>query len=92
MERSKSLPLRGKEEDFLASNRDRAMCVLNQQCRKFSGKDEDKKMVKKAFDKLFNRGYMVLLEDLPADQREKFEHKPVQHYIPWRVTYNPKSK
>ena len=30
-----TLPLRGKEEDFLASNRNRALCVLNQQCRKF---------------------------------------------------------
>ena len=32
-----TLPLRGKEEDFLASNRNRALCVLNQQCRKFQG-------------------------------------------------------
>ena len=87
-----TLPLRGREEDFLASNRDRAMCVLNQQCRKFQGKEEDKKLVKKAFKKLFDRGYMVLLKDLTAEQRKMFEHKLVQHYIPWRVVYNLKSK
>ena len=73
-----TLPLRGREEDFVASNRDRAMCVLNQQCRKFQGKEEDKKLVKKAFKKLFDRGYMVLLKDLTAEQRKMFEHKLVQ--------------
>ena len=87
-----TLPLRGKEEDFLSSNRERAMCVLDQQCRKFQGKQEDINLIKKAFGKLFDRGYMVLLKDIPADKRKMFEEKAVQHYIPWRVVYNPKSK
>ena len=30
-----SLPLRGKEEDFLTSNRDRCVKVLDQQCSKY---------------------------------------------------------
>ena len=87
-----TLPLRGKEEDFLSSNRERAMCVLNQQCKKFQGQQDDIKLIKKAFKKLFDRGYMVLLKDIPADKRKMFEEKAVQHYIPWRVVYNPKSK
>ena len=40
-----TLPLRGKEEDFFTSNRKRALCVLNQNCRKFSGKEEAKKLI-----------------------------------------------
>ena len=45
-----TLPLRGKEEDFLSSNRNRAMCILNQQCKKFQGKEEDKRLVKMLYD------------------------------------------
>ena len=87
-----TLPLRGKEEDFLVCNRDRAICILNQQCRKFHGKEEDRKLVLSAFRKLFDRGYMVLLKNISEDLRKKFEGKYVQHYIPWRCVYNPKSK
>ena len=72
-----TLPLRGPEEEFLANNRNRAMCVLNQQCKKFQGKEEDRKLVLKAFKKLFDRGYMVLLKDIPADLRKMFEEKPL---------------
>ena len=32
-----SLPLRGKEEDFISRNRDEALKVLNQQCKKYHG-------------------------------------------------------
>ena len=84
-----TLPLCGKEEDFLASNRNRALYVLNQQCRKFQGKAEDIELVKNAFEKLFERGYIVRL---PMKLREMFEEKVVQHYIPWRCVYNPKSR
>ena len=35
---------------------------------------------------------MVLEKDIPAEKRQLFENKPVQHYIPWRCVYNPKSK
>ena len=87
-----TLPLRGKEEEFLSSNRDRALCVLNQQCKKFHGKIDDVALIKKAFQKLFDRGYMILLKDIPADKRLQFEKKPVQLYIPWRIVYNAKSK
>ena len=29
-----TLPLRAKDEEFLSPNMDRALCVLNQHCRK----------------------------------------------------------
>jgi len=34
---------------------------------------------------------MVLLKDLSEEVKESFIHKPVQHYLCWRVVYNPKS-
>ena len=76
----------------MSSNRDRALCVLNQQCKKFHGKIDDVALIKKAFQKLFDRGYMILLKDIPADKRLQFEKKPVQLYILWRIVYNSKSK
>ena len=84
-----TLPLRGREEDFLSSNRERALCVLNQQCRKLIGRDDDRNMILKAFKKMFDKGYMVLLEDLTPEQRAKFEEKLVQYHIPWRIVFNP---
>ena len=35
-----SLPLRGKEEEFLSNNREIALKVLNQQCYKYHKDDE----------------------------------------------------
>ena len=44
-----SLPLRGKEEDFLSSNREIALKVLNSQCKKVKDDVEAKETVIKSF-------------------------------------------
>ena len=44
-----SLPTRGKERDFLSSNRDRAVKVLNQQIKKYSGDAATKQSILEAF-------------------------------------------
>ena len=82
-----TLPLRGREEDFLTSNREIALKVLNQQCIKYYKNKETKETVIKAFKKLFDNDYACLFSDLPASTRKKMTHKPVQHYIPWRVVF-----
>ena len=71
---------------------DRALCVLNQQCRKLKGKPDDIKAVQKSVGKLFDRGHIKFLKDIPEDIQSKFIDKPVQHWIPWRIVHNPKSK
>jgi hypothetical protein len=81
-----TLPLRGKEEEFLSPNQDRATC------KKLKGKPNDIKNLQKSVGKLFDRGHIKFVKNLPEDIQSKFINKPVQHWIPWRTVHNPKSK
>ena len=49
-----SLPLRGKEEEFLSDNREVALKVLNSQCKKVQNDEEAKATAIKSFYKLFD--------------------------------------
>ena len=82
-----SLPLRGNERDFLSTNKDRAMMVLDQQCRKWSKDSVNKPMILAAFEKLFRTGDTRFLHQLSDEELAKFINKPVQYFIPWRVVY-----
>ena len=67
-----SLPVRGPERDFLSTNRNRALQVLNQQCRKYQ-KDEDiKEVAVKAFSKLLDNGHAAFLDDVEDNTRKQF--------------------
>ena len=82
-----SLPVRGEETDFLTSNRNRALRVLDQQCKRWF-KDENKDNIIAAFEKLFKTGDTRFLEELTDEERSMFIDKPIQYFIPWRVVYN----
>ena len=82
-----TLPLRGKEEDFLSPNRDRCVKVLDQQCTKYFHDDQTREAIVAAFKKLFDNGHIVKLDDLSEEQKTKFLYKPTQHHIPWRVVF-----
>ena len=84
-----TLPLRGKERDFLSSNKEKAKKILLQQCRKYCEDTDTKETILKAFNKLFDNGHAVLLSQLSEEQLETFIHKEVQHHIPWRVVFSP---
>ena len=86
-----SLPIRGPEEEFLASNRPTAKHILDGQCKKAQKTPEDIPAIKKSFKKLFDRGHCAKIKDLPKDVQKKFMGKPVQHYLCWGLAYNPKS-
>ena len=81
------LPLRGEEEEFLSSNRDIALKILDKQCLKYSKDEETKKVITKAFDKLIKNKQMALWSDLTDEQRKIIEAKKIQHYIPWRAVF-----
>ena len=83
------LPLRGSEEEFLSTNRDIALRILDQQCFKYFKDDETRELIVKAFKKLFKNNQVVLWKDLPEEQKKTVEAKAVQHYIPWRVSFKP---
>ena len=82
-----SLPLRGREEDFLTSNRERSVKVLDQQCNKYCKDASTRDTIVAAFKKLFDNGHAIKLCDLPEDQKNQFIHKPVQYHIPWRIAF-----
>ena len=67
-----TLPLRGKERDFLSSNEDRALKILDSQCRRYHKDTETKQTVLQAFQKLIDRGFIVFMEDLSEEQENCF--------------------
>ena len=82
-----TLPLRGKEEDFLSPNRDRCVKVLDQQCHKYFNDDKTRESIENAFKKLFDNGHIAKLDDISEDLKVQFLHKPTQYHIPWRVVW-----
>ena len=82
-----SLPVRGPEQDFLTTNRDRAMKVLDQQCRKYHGDEEIRETALKAFKKLFDNGHAALVSDVEEEVLEQFIYKDPQYFIPWRLVF-----
>ena len=86
-----SLPLRGKEREFLTSNHDRALKILESQCKKYHSDTETKITVNAAFKKLIDKGFIVFLEEMTNEQLDKFTKKEVQYYLPWRIQFKPTS-
>ena len=82
-----TLPLIGKERDFLTSNRERAVKILMQQCKKYHKDTETKDIILKAFAKLFNNGHARLVSDLTPEESE-FLKKEIHYHIPWRVVFS----
>ena len=86
-----TLPKRGSEEYFLSSNRDIALKVYHKMCEKASKDPSIKDEIVKAIEKLFRTGQAIHLPDVYNERLEKFIHKPVQHYLPWRCVFKPES-
>ena len=82
-----SLPLRGKDEDFLSDNREVAMKVLNSQCKKVQNDEEAKATAIKSFYKLFDGGYAVRFQELSQEHQKIILGKKIQHYLPWRLVH-----
>ena len=82
-----SLPTRGKERDYLTSNRERAVKVLQQQIKKYSNDTATKQTILEAFDKLFKNGHAKLLSEL-SEEETQFLNKEVQHHLLWRVVFS----
>ena len=86
-----SLPVRGKEEEFLTSNRSMAVKVLQQQCLKYHKDEDTKALILKAFNKLIKNKYMVHFDEIDDEEKKLIESKPVNHWIIWRVVFKPGS-
>ena len=82
-----SLPLMARERDYLTCNRERALKILMQQCKKYFKDEDTKKTILDAFGKLFENGHAILLSDLTPQQKQ-FLKKETQYHIPWRVVFS----
>ena len=82
-----SLPLRGAERDFLSTNKEQAVKVLDQQCRKWHDDEVNKPVILAAFEKLFKTGDTMFLDQIPDEVKAKFLNKEVQYFIPWRIIF-----
>ena len=85
------LPLRGKIEEFLTTNRHSAQKVLDKQCQLYSRDANVKDLIVKAMTKLFTKGHFILLSDLPQYLQDQIHAEPIKYYIPWRATFKPGS-
>ena len=81
------LPLRGKIEDFLSTNKTTAEKVLEKQCKIYSNDETTRDMIVSSMMKLFNRGHVQLLKEIPEEVRFYILSQPVQYYIPWRPVF-----
>ena len=85
------LPLRGREEDFLTSNFNSALKIMDKQCQLYAKEPETRDMIVKGMSKLFEQGDAKFLDILPEKLRRKILNKPVNYFIPWRVQFKPNS-
>ena len=85
------LPLRGPEEDFLSTNYNNALKILDKQCALYSKEPLTKELIVKGMMKLFDKGHAKLLDDIPEQTKKSINGKKVHHYIPWRVQFKPNS-
>ena len=86
-----TLPVRGKEWDFLSCNEDRALKVLDAQCRKYFKDEETKASIVASFQKLIDMKYILFLDSMSANQLSQFQDKQVQYFLPWRIQFKPGS-
>ena len=74
-----NLPLRGKEEEFLASNRSSAEKVFERQCKTYAKDEETRELIVRAMSKLFDNGHVELLENLTLEQQQMIQGKKVNY-------------
>ena len=85
------LPLRGKPEEFLTTNKHDAAKILERQVRLYHKEEDTKKLIVKAMDKLFINKHVALLKDLPRAEQQLILDQSVQYFIPWRVVFKASS-
>ena len=85
------LPLRGKPEEYLSTNKDGARKILAKQVSLYHQEEDTKAMIIKAMDKLFTNDHVTLLKDLPLEQQALILQAPVMYFIPWRVVFKASS-
>ena len=69
----------------MSTNKEQAVKVLDQQCRKWHGDEVNKPTIIDAFEKLFRTGDTMFLDQIPEEVKAEFLNKEVQYFIPGRI-------
>ena len=81
------LPCRGPESEFLSSNRDIAIKILDSVCHRYRKNEEVKRLLIGALQKMIDSNIMEKLDSLDLKTKALFINKEVQHWIPWRPVF-----
>ena len=81
------LPFVADPTGKLTNNTRLATKRLENVCRKYGKDKEVKEMITHSFDKLFNRGHISYLEDLPEKVKKKIKSAKTSYTIPYDVSF-----
>ena len=79
------LPLMFNLLHKLAPNKDKALCIYNQQVKKLNQNPEDKEDVIQSEAKLQSLGHVEFVKNLTSEQQKMVAKDPIQNFIPWRA-------
>ena len=85
------LPLLNNPEIALANNKEKALKIYVQQCKKLSRNAKDKDDVIASEKKMQALGFVDYVKNLPHDQQMMLQNSKVHYYIPWRAVWNGNS-
>ena len=86
-----SFPLMNNPSIKLASNKERALKVYNQQIKKLNQNIDDKKDVIVFKEKLHQLGCVDYSRNLKPEQQEMLRTSKIQNFITWRAVWNGNS-
>ena len=81
------LPFLTDPTDKLKDNSNVAVKRLENVCRKYGSDENVKQMLEMSMQKLIKNGHIVLLDDLPKDQRERIKKASSSYTIPSDVNF-----
>ena len=90
-ETSADLPFIKDPRNRLSSNEDIALKVYRYQTKALDKKPKDREDTIESEKKLQHQGFVAWFDDLEKAEQKLILESSIQHFIPWRVVWNPNS-
>ena len=85
------LPFIADPDSRLAPNEHIARRIYQSQIKTLNNRPEDKASVIASEGKLQELGFVDYFSNLPPETRQLIADAPLQHFLPWRIAWNPDS-